>query len=124
MPDARRARRPSAPGRPRHSGKWCRAILRALASAPEVPLHTLYPEGASRSDRVACRRAAGELERSGLCRLAWRRLPGRTKPAACAVRPGTPAAGAGRGRRLRPVRPPARAGPDPAGRSELPRGPG
>jgi hypothetical protein len=93
MPDARRARRPSAPGRPRHSGKWCRAILRALASAPEVPLHTLYPEGASRSDRVACRRAAGELERSGLCRLAWRRLPGRSKPAACAVRPGATGAG-------------------------------
>jgi hypothetical protein len=58
-----------------------------------VPLHTLYPQGADRSVRVACRRAAGELERSGLCRLAWRRLPGRTTPAACAVRPGAPGAG-------------------------------
>jgi hypothetical protein len=97
MPPTKRpapaAPRPSAPGRPRHSGQWCRAILKALASAPVVPLHTLYPEGAVRSVRVACRRAAGELERSGLCRLAWRRLPGRTKPAACAVRPGTPGAG-------------------------------
>jgi hypothetical protein len=42
---------------------------------------------------VACRRAAGALERSGLCRLAGRRLPGRSKPAAGSVRVGTPGAG-------------------------------
>jgi hypothetical protein len=97
VPTKRPARpdRPASntPGRPPHSGKWCRAILGALAARPVVPLHTLDPADADRGVRVACRRAAGELERSGLCRLAWRRLPGRTTPSACAVRVGTPGAG-------------------------------